>query len=634
MQKAVVYGIIAAAVVVSAISIAFALMAFTGISGTTVVSSSPESDEVRTFKHQMGKTEITEIPKRVVVLEWTYAEHVMALGVEPVGVADIEEMNKWVNLKEHKLSSNVTDVGLRWEPNLEVISRIEPDLIIGDSDNNGPIYEDLSAIAPTLLFNAYPLEEENVGGFERMKEEFMTIADVLDRHDQGVTVLERMNQKIAEGRAAVEANGMAGEPFALLMAGTFEESSWMRIYTQNGQASEIIEMMGMENAWPVEHGQWGYSDGGLEDLTTIQDATFFYIAQDDDNLFETTFKENPVWTNLNSVQEGRVYPIGGDTWTYGGPTSAELIVEKVTEAISNSSTRTIKHTMGETEIKGTPERIVVLELNSVEQLYELGVQPVGLGSLDFWASATPEIMAAWSGTKNVGANFEPNLEAIAQLRPDLIIGMQSAHSEMYDDLTSIAPTILLNNYPPEDGPTMLEATKEGAMIVADALNIRDDGIALLERLDTKIKENTAKIKAAGLEGKKFILAETSVSDGQPGITVMLPNSQTSEILEMTGLKNAVPEPDEFQSFGSIDTHLEGLSALDGPDVYFIYKTIPGTQDPLSEAAYWRDNPIWKELSFVQDGRVYNLESNNYMSFYGGVIDLEKASDRITRALAE
>jgi ABC-type Fe3+-hydroxamate transport system substrate-binding protein len=634
MQKAVVYGIIAAAVVVSAISIAFALMAFTGISGTTVVSSSPESDEVRTFKHQMGKTEITEIPKRVVVLEWTYAEHVMALGVEPVGVADIEEMNKWVNLKEHKLSSNVTDVGLRWEPNLEVISRIEPDLIIGDSDNNGPIYEDLSAIAPTLLFNAYPLEEENVGGFERMKEEFMTIADVLDRHDQGVTVLERMNQKIAEGRAAVEANGMAGEPFALLMAGTFEESSWMRIYTQNGQASEIIEMMGMENAWPVEHGQWGYSDGGLEDLTTIQDATFFYIAQDDDNLFETTFKENPVWTNLNSVQEGRVYPIGGDTWTYGGPTSAELIVEKVTEAISNSSTRTIKHTMGETEIKGTPERIVVLELNSVEQLYELGVQPVGLGSLDFWASATPEIMAAWSGTKNVGANFEPNLEAIAKLRPDLIIGMQSAHSEMYDDLTSIAPTILLNNYPPEDGPTMLEATKEGAMIVADALNIRDDGIALLERLDTKIKENTAKIKAAGLEGKKFILAETSVSDGQPGITVMLPNSQTSEILEMTGLKNAVPEPDEFQSFGSIDTHLEGLSALDGPDVYFIYKTIPGTQDPLSEAAFWRDNPIWKELSFVQDGRVYNLESNNYMSFYGGVIDLEKASDRITRALAE
>jgi len=167
-----------------------------------------------------------------------------------------------------------------------------------------------------------------------MKEEFMTIADVLDRHDQGVTVLEGMDQKIAEGRAMVQASGMTGKPFALLMAGTWEGATWLRIYTPNGQASEIIEMMGMENAWPVEYGQWGYSDAGLEDLTTVQDATFFYIALDDDNPFETTYKNNPVWTNLNSVKEGRVYPIGGDTWTYGGPISAELIAEKVAEAVT------------------------------------------------------------------------------------------------------------------------------------------------------------------------------------------------------------------------------------------------------------------------------------------------------------
>lgn len=243
-----------------------------------------------------------------------------------------------MNLKEHKLSSSVTDVGLRWEPNLETIAQIEPDLIIGDADNNGPIYEDLSAIAPTLLFNAYPLEEENVGGFERMREEFMTIAGVLDRHDKGVAVLDRMNQKIAETGATIRASEAAGKPFALLMAGTWEGATWLRIYTHNDQASEIIEMMGMENAWPVKYGQWGYSDGGLEDLTTIQDATFFYIAIDEDNPFETTYKDNPVWTNLASVKEGRVYPIGGDTWTYGGPISAELIAEKVAAAVAAGQT--------------------------------------------------------------------------------------------------------------------------------------------------------------------------------------------------------------------------------------------------------------------------------------------------------
>lgn len=112
-------------------------------------------------------------------------------------------MNKWVNLKDRRLSSNVTDVGLRSEPNLEVTAQIEPDLIIGNTDNNGPIYENLNAIAPTLLFDPNPSEQENVSGFERMKNQFMIIADVLHRHDQGVAILERMNQKIAEGRANV-----------------------------------------------------------------------------------------------------------------------------------------------------------------------------------------------------------------------------------------------------------------------------------------------------------------------------------------------------------------------------------------------------------------------------------------------
>lgn len=334
MQKAALYGIVIAIAVVASIGVAFAALSMTGDIASPAVNRESSDNKVRTFKHQLGETEVTGVPKRVVALEWTYAEHVMALGIEPVGVADIETMNKWVHLPGHTLSSSIADVGLRWEPNLETIAQLEPDLIIGDADNNGAIYGDLSSIAPTLLFNAYPLEHENVGGFERMSEEFMAIADVLGRQEQGAAVLERMNQKISEGRETVQASGAAGRPFALLMGGTWEGSTWLRIYTHNGQASEIIEMMGMENAWPVQYGQWGYSDAGLEDLTTVQHANFFYIALEEDNPFETTYRGNPVWENLAAVKAGRVYSIGGDTWTYGGPISTELIVEKVAAAIN------------------------------------------------------------------------------------------------------------------------------------------------------------------------------------------------------------------------------------------------------------------------------------------------------------
>lgn len=53
-------------------------------------------------------------------------------------------------------------------------------------------------------------------------------------------------------------------------------------------------MMGMENTWLVQYGQWGYSDACLEDLTIVQHANFFYIALEEDNPFETTYRGNPV----------------------------------------------------------------------------------------------------------------------------------------------------------------------------------------------------------------------------------------------------------------------------------------------------------------------------------------------------
>ncbi|HCT5143128.1 TPA: Fe(3+)-hydroxamate ABC transporter substrate-binding protein FhuD, partial [Klebsiella pneumoniae] len=58
-------------------------------------------------------------PQRVVALEWLPAELLLALGVTPYGVADIPNYRLWVN--EPALPDSVIDVGLRTEPNLELL---------------------------------------------------------------------------------------------------------------------------------------------------------------------------------------------------------------------------------------------------------------------------------------------------------------------------------------------------------------------------------------------------------------------------------------------------------------------------------------------------------------------------------
>src|SRR5690606_16878023 len=71
-------------------------------------SACPEDPQV--IPHAMSEACVPETPQRVVVLEWTYVEDLLALGVQPVGVADIEGYHNWVSIPA-ALDENVVDVG-------------------------------------------------------------------------------------------------------------------------------------------------------------------------------------------------------------------------------------------------------------------------------------------------------------------------------------------------------------------------------------------------------------------------------------------------------------------------------------------------------------------------------------------
>src|SRR5690606_12284355 len=79
-----------------------------------------------TIQGTNGEVTLDEPAKKVVVLEWTYAEDLLAVGVQPAGMADITSYGDYVNI-EPQLDDTVVDVGGRQEPNLEAIAEIDPD---------------------------------------------------------------------------------------------------------------------------------------------------------------------------------------------------------------------------------------------------------------------------------------------------------------------------------------------------------------------------------------------------------------------------------------------------------------------------------------------------------------------------
>lgn len=266
---------------------------------------------------------------RVVALEWVYVEDLLALGIQPVGMADIRGYKTFVDI-EPTLAETVVDVGTRQEPSLEAIAQLQPDLIIGTQLRHEAIYDSLSAIAPTLLFNPYP-DSNALSQFDEMQQTFRAIAERVDRRDAGEAVLRQMQNTFKAASDRLRSTKQTNRAFIL---GQFNEATpQIRLFTDNAMAVQILNQIGLENAWKGQIDQFGFNTVGIEAFPKLEQANFLYIAAEN-NTHLKQLQNNPVWRGLKFVQEKRLYSIGAETWVFGGPKSAQVLVEKVTTALT------------------------------------------------------------------------------------------------------------------------------------------------------------------------------------------------------------------------------------------------------------------------------------------------------------
>jgi iron complex transport system substrate-binding protein len=284
----------------------------------------------QTVKHALGETCVVGTPKRVVTLEWTYTEFVLALGMQPVGVADIKNYNEWVHIPP-KLAAGVVDVGTRQQPTLEIISQLKPDLIIAPSFRSAQIYQRLSSIAPTIALNPYPTDGSS--HLEEMRNSFTLVGQLLGRSREATRVLQQMDTAFARAKLQLEQTRRRGETFILAQAFTSNNVGTVRLFTRNSQAGEIFERIGLRNAWPAGSQQFGFSTVSLEGLVALSTTNFFYVVQPDDVVFSAP-SVAPLWNNLSFVKAGRAYPLGARTWLFGGPLSAQTLVEAILKAMT------------------------------------------------------------------------------------------------------------------------------------------------------------------------------------------------------------------------------------------------------------------------------------------------------------
>ncbi|WP_406206623.1 iron-siderophore ABC transporter substrate-binding protein [Kitasatospora sp. NBC_01560] len=137
---------------------------------------------------------------------------------------------------------------------------------------------------------------------------------------------------------------------------------------------------------------------------------------------------------------------------------------------ADSGTRTVRHARGETAVPARAARVVALDTDALDSVVTLGLTPVGATVVAEGTPLSGYLPAArLAGTRTVGTIGQPNLEAVAALRPDLILSNQVRDDKRYDELSKIAPTVLSRT----TGP----AWKENARLHAEALGRQSEADA-------------------------------------------------------------------------------------------------------------------------------------------------------------
>ena len=270
--------------------------------------------------------------------------------------------------------------------------------------------------------------------------------------------------------------------------------------------------------------------------------------------------------------------------------AAEKTAALGTDAKAGQWPRTIKHAMGSTEIKAQPKRVVVLDVGELDNVVSLGVKPLGLAPTE-GSPELPSYLKKDAGTpKNIGTINSLNLEAIAALKPDLILGSQLRAADSYDELSKIAPTV----FSIRPGFTW----KENYLLNAAALDKTAQAKANLAAYEKRAKALGAELGTH----KPTVSMVRYLPDGV--IRLYGNDSFIGTILKDVG----IPRP-KNQDIADLAAEVSAEN-IDQADADWIFTGVYG--DPkATDKSKAQGNPLWKNLKAVKDGHAYDVPDETW-----------------------
>ncbi|TFE02025.1 ABC transporter substrate-binding protein [Jeotgalibacillus salarius] len=275
-------------------------------------------------------------------------------------------------------------------------------------------------------------------------------------------------------------------------------------------------------------------------------------------------------------------------------------------------TYTVEHAMGTAEIEGTPEKVVILTNEGTEALLSMDVTPVG--AVQSWTGDPwyDHISDQMDGVEVVGTESEVNVEAIAALDPDLIIGTKLRQEAVYEQLEAIAPTVM--------SETLKGDWQENFELYAEALNKSDEGEQVMADFESRVDELSGQLEEGGHLEKEISMVRFLAGDTR----IYHKDSFSGIILDQLGF--ARPPEQDVDDFSENGVTKERVEAMEG-DVLFYFTYETGDGEANQNAEDWLNDPLFQNLEVVQQGNIHEV-SDTIWNTAGGVLAANAMLDDI------
>lgn len=252
-------------------------------------------------------------PERIITTSVPLAEMLHLLGITPVGVptstnplpADFETIDK---------------IGSPMQPDLEVVTNLQPDVIIGAKSLQSTLDKNLEGIdlqtayLPTDSFEDLKLSFKALGTYFGKEEEMHNVLDSIVNKEHALV-------KQGEGKEL---------PTVMLMIGT---SDSFMVMSEKSYVGSLIKRLGADNiATSALKVTETYSPINMEDVVVADPDIILVLASADHGASEDMFKKevekNDTWTKLSAYQNDKIYTLDYEVF---GVTSIQNAEKALTE---------------------------------------------------------------------------------------------------------------------------------------------------------------------------------------------------------------------------------------------------------------------------------------------------------------